>query len=697
MNFKLSLGKRIGISLVALVLFLLLGIMVSVNIRVSKSIDSYTNQENLSVAVAHGAQLSLLIEKLEGQLRAITPRPEFQKEDIRGIQSALSSYDGLLSREISSIMRAGRDGNYVDSIGIKANISDRSYFTAIMSGSADTYLSEPIKSRSTGLPVIVMAVSIRDSLKQKTGILATSIKLSDFNEIMNSAAIGRYSYSVLIDGSGLVIANSKDPGMAMTMNFVDADKSGYKGLTALGIPMRAGKTGYGRFVEPKGEAFIMYYVPVKSAPGWSLGIAVPVDDTQRISRGILVQLIGFLIAGLVVAIGVSILLARALAKPLRRTADEFKRFAAGDADLTIRIDLKRNDEIGALVEDFNTFVAKLREIIVNMKTAQAALAGISRELGENAAVTRDAVQGISSDIQDVDGQSKIQASSVSESSTAVEEIAKNIESLDAVIIDQASQITEASASIEQMVGNIASIRGSSDKMAGQFKDLSGAAERGKETLGVSREKISMIAERSRSLLEANAVIANIASQTNLLAMNAAIEAAHAGEAGKGFSVVADEIRRLAETSAEQSQAISGELETVGEAIADVVIASGDSEKAFDQVVAKIAETDAIVRSLREALVEQEEGSVQILESLKRMNDVTAEVRNGSKEMKVGNATILSEIEKLKNSTQAIGDMVESLMRGKARIDDQSGLIQAIAERTRTHIGDMDAVIGRFKV
>ena len=130
----------------------------------------------------------------------------------------------------------------------------------------------------------------------------------------------------------------------------------------------------------------------------------------------------------------------------------------------------------------------------------------------------------------------------------------------------------------------------------------------------------------------------MAAQTNLLAMNAAIEAAHAGEAGKGFSVVADEIRRLSETSSEQSRGIGMELESVEDGIAEVVASSHTSEESYGQVVAYIGETDNLVREMREAMLEQREGSVQVLEALRAMNEITQSVRGGSMEMSSGAST-----------------------------------------------------------
>jgi methyl-accepting chemotaxis protein len=211
-----------------------------------------------------------------------------------------------------------------------------------------------------------------------------------------------------------------------------------------------------------------------------------------------------------------------------------------------------------------------------------------------------------------------------------------------------------------MIGNIGSVNASIEKLANEYNVLTENVQNGTEHHHQVSELVAEIQNKSQMLNEANAVISSIAEQTNLLAMNAAIEAAHAGEAGKGFSVVADEIRKLSETSSSQSKNIGTQLHAIQDSIQAVVTASSQSDRDFGIVSDKLRHTGTLVQQIRESMDEQASGSKQIGDALSVMNDSSDQVRYASDEMDRGSQTIVKEVDSLKQVSSSIQEIVQAM-------------------------------------
>ena len=277
------------------------------------------------------------------------------------------------------------------------------------------------------------------------------------------------------------------------------------------------------------------------------------------------------------------------------------------------------------------------------------------------------------------------------------QISKNIESLDGMIQGQASSVEEASASVEEMIGNINSVDKSVIKMVEEFTVLELDTKNGIEKNSSVNELIQKISEQSVAMMDANEMIQSIAEQTNLLAMNAAIEAAHAGEAGKGFSVVADEIRKLAETSAEQSNRISEELSNIQQGIQRVVIASTESEQSFQAVSGRINTTAELVAQIRGAMEEQQAGSQQILEALQAMNDSTSEVRGAGAEMSKGGDSIMRDVSNIHESMNGIETAVAEINEGTNYVNESTKKLRTISASLNVAIKRIKDDVDLFKV
>jgi len=401
----------------------------------------------------------------------------------------------------------------------------------------------------------------------------------------------------------------------------------------------------------------------------------------------------------VVAAGILLLwfLARSVAKPVREVSKTLSIIAEGEADLTKRINMKRNDEIGLLSDSYDNFVEKLGVIVGTVKKASSGLGISIKDLSESAVNSSASLNQISSNLKSMKLQIENQGACVTDSEDAVQGILELIASMENTIEAQNQAIANSSSAIEQMMGNINSVSSTMERLHGNFTNLKDVTQVGKDKLQSFAEKVQMISEQSANLMETNNTIASISSQTNLLAMNAAIEAAHAGASGSGFSVVADEIRKLAEQSAKQSHETSTKLKDIKRIIDELVQASGETEASFSSILDGITDVDTLETEVNQAMVEQNTGSQNILTAIDGLKSVSTQVTEKSEEMSQKAGSVQDTMKKLLSISSEIQNSVGEISTGTDTINQA---INIVAEKSRESISHIDSLIQetvRFKV
>ena len=387
------------------------------------------------------------------------------------------------------------------------------------------------------------------------------------------------------------------------------------------------------------------------------------QDTVKSKFLIAAVLMTFILA---LAVIIALLLTRSIVGPLQRFFEVFSQGSRGS--LLVRMEDSSKDEIGRLGVSMNDFLTVLSGRVKNVRRAAELWKSLGGKLSANMERTGAAAAKITGSVDDVQNRISEQAASVSESSSAIEQVAANIESLGSLIETQADNVGESSASIEEMAANISSAVQNIEEVNRHFSELNRASERGIEYIRQSNALIQEVSSESEGLRETNGIISDIAAKTNLLAMNAAIEAAHAGDAGRGFAVVADEIRKLAESTALQSREIEAKLNGVIELVAGVVEKSRDTGEAFERVGGLIGTVNRLEEDLRNTMAQQNTGSRTVLDAVGRISEITAKVRSGSREMENGSRRVLEEMARLVEISGEVRVSMEAVSSNTMEID-----------------------------
>ena len=602
--------------------------------------------------------------------------------------SELASFIGIDEIHIANHEGILFTGNIPEFFGLDFGSGDQTRpFLKLLESSNGTFAQDPAIRVVDGMLFQYVGVS----LPERGGFVQIGVKPRELQKLLEMTSIQALleNYHYTDEGYAYVVS----PDTKMCIHHAVADRVGTD-MTQYDFANTIFEMGNGFFTYTyKGKEI---FTSFRTTRFGIVAVAFPTSSyTQRL-HPILIALISTSIILLLFMMAILTVLVRKIIAPLKEVGRSLEEISSGEADLTKRLEIQNRDEIGDVAKSFNRFMEKMQDLVYGIQAAVVKTGSIKDEMLNSTRITADSTNEINESIRVVENRLQQMNGNIGESATAMEEITSNTVSFDNIISSQASMVEESTAAITQMIASLNNVGHITASKKNSTTALKKVAEEGAMQINTASQQFSAVVNKIVNIQEMANTINGIASQTNLLSMNAAIEAAHAGESGKGFAVVAEEIRKLAETAGESSGVITNLIREITDGVEGTSESVSGTIKIFNSIVQEVESTVNAFHEIEDSVSELTIGGKQIMESTEEINNITTEVSSGSAEIHLGIESTNQALIGIKDTSDEVTRVTRDIYDKASRVVDAMSGLQSTGSELDKITRELSERFSQFK-